>query len=106
MKTIIIMLAMLPLAGCASWFRCETPVDKPPVIQYKYIVNQVPEDLLTIPPMVAPIDTTVSSDKDAALWIADRERRTQELEKRLRAVKEFQDNRLKTINIPADIIIK
>jgi PBP1b-binding outer membrane lipoprotein LpoB len=81
------------------------------VTKYKYVVVTVPQDLLTIPSQVSPIDPKTATDKDAAKWMLDSEARYIEIEKRLKSVKAYLDNKLKELQIDLkipkeDVIVK
>lgn len=101
----VLMGIVICLTGCTS-LMCPPEKDQPVVVKYKYILNQVPDELLTIPDETPDIDTAVATDKDAALWMTDKERRSRELEKRLTAIKQYQDKKLKSLNLPEADIIK
>lgn len=81
------------------------------VTKYKYVVVTVPQDLLTVPPQITPIDAKTATDKDAAKWMLDSEARYLEIEKRLKSVKTYLDNKMKELQddlkIPKeDVIVK
>lgn len=100
-----LLIALVPLFLLAG---CETNPIKPEekiVTKYKYVVTTIPEEMLEVPKPVPNIDTKTSTDKDAALWLVEKEKRTQELEKKLRAVKSYQDRKLKELTVPKEDII-
>lgn len=101
MKKLILILAMLVLAGCAST-GTTIPIEPTTVLHYKYIVTTVPAEMLIVPPPVPNIDLTTATDKDVAAWMLDGEQRTEGLEDRLKAVKTYLDNKIKTLNLPPD----
>ena len=102
MKTIFIIFICFVLVGCNS-----TPKKEPPtqIIKYKYVAYRIPPEILTIPAPVNRIDIKKATDKDVGLWIIDSERRTIEIEKRLKVIKSLQDKQmtdLKKMN-PEDV---
>jgi len=102
-KNIIISCLAALLVGCAN---TKQLVDQSVVVKYKYIVMLIPEEMLTIPDLERKLDTMIATDKDAAKWMIDWERRYQEIEKRLRTVKEYQDRRLRELTLPPEDVIK
>ena len=81
-------------------------VDQSVAVKYKYVVITIPESMLVIPEPERKLDTTKATDRDAALWMGDWERRYQEIEKRLKTIKEYQDRKLKELNLPAADVIR
>ena len=103
MKTFLICCLSFLLFGCATQKQL---VDQSVAIKYKYVVMTIPNEMLTIPDPERKLDTSIATDKDAAKWMVDWERRYQEIEKRLRTVKEYQDRRLKELTLPPEDVIK
>lgn len=107
MKTILVALIVAStLTGCASWFKKEeTP---PPVVatKLKYVVVTIPNEMLEIPGPESRLDTGVATDKETARWMNDWERRYQEVERRLKKIKEYQDKKLQELKIPPEDVIK
>ena len=104
MKKLLVLLMALSLTGCASWL-CKEPTQ---VVKYKYIVSTVPDDLLAIPDPMYKIDPTTATDKAAGLWMTDSERRSLELEKKLKQIKALQAKQLEDLKKlpPEDVITK
>lgn len=102
MKKLMIIVALLTLSGC-TW-----PVkpDQSTVVKYKYIVNTIPEEMLTVPSPTYKIDSVSATDKDASKWMIDSEKRYQEIEKKLKAIKTYQDDKLKNLKVPPEDLIK
>jgi hypothetical protein len=90
MKKILLALAMAAtLVGCGT-----TPpakIEPSVVVQYKYVAAPIPEEFLVIPDKVQPIDLSVSTQKDVSDWLARSEGRTNDLEAKLRKVKDLQE---------------
>ncbi len=103
MKKLIALLLVAVLAGCATQKQL---VDQTVAIKYKYVVMLVPEEMLAIPEVERKLDTTIATDKDAAKWMVDWERRYQEIERRLKTIKTYQDRRLKELTLPPEDVIK
>lgn len=103
MKLAALLLLLPLLAGCPG--TAPTKPDQPAVIQYKYVVTKIPDELFKRPEGCADIDTKVATDKDAAKWMIECEKRNAEIERRLDRVKRYQDEKLKSLSVPeADII--
>jgi hypothetical protein len=104
MKLILTLIMSASLAGC---FGTIPPVEPNTVIKFKYIVNTIPGDLLTVPPYVQPLPET-ANDQDIANWLLDGEKRSLEVESKLKAIKKLQDDRLKELEkLPKeDVIVK
>jgi hypothetical protein len=103
MKTLIAICAIALLSGCATQKQL---VDQTVAIKYKYVVMTVPEEMLAVPDIERKLDPTTATDKDAAKWMIDWERRYQEIEKRLKTIKTYQDRRLKELTLPPEDVIK
>jgi len=88
MKTILTILSCLILVGCGSSPKAPEPTQ---VIKYKYVVYSVPNELLAIPSQVKKLDPLKATDKDVGLWILDSEKRSFEMEKKLKAIKSLQE---------------
>jgi hypothetical protein len=101
MKKILLALSLL-LIGCTT---VPQVIDKP-AVSYKYVVVKIPDEMLTVPVPGPKIDVELATDKVTADWMVDWEKRYQEIEKRLKAVKDYQDRRLKELNLPADAVIQ
>ena len=102
MKKLLILMMVISLSACELF-----PVkpDQPAVVKYKYIVNTIPEEMLSIPTAVPDLDLSVATDKDAAKWMIDSESRYQTIEKKLEAVKTYQDDKIKNLSVPAEDVI-
>lgn len=104
MKIFITALCIAALlSGCAT---TKQLVDQSVAIKYKYVVMLIPEEMLTVPEPERMLDTKVASDKETATWMVDWERRYQEIEKRFKTIKAYQDRRLKELTIPPEDVIK
>lgn len=103
MKALLILVLASVLQGCAPFKTVPETI-----IKYKYVVITAPEEHLKIPAQIAPLDTKTATDKDAGNWILDTERRSLELEAKLKRIKELQDRRLKELeSLPkADVSIR
>jgi uncharacterized protein YceK len=105
MRSLLIALVLgFMIAGCST---TETLCkEKPQVVKYKYIVNQVPAKLLEVPAPMYKLDLSTATDKDVALWMIDSEKRAIEIEQKLIQVKTYQDARLKELStLPADNVL-
>lgn len=103
MKLITLAAAVLLLSGCAT----TQLLDQPLFTKYKYVVTTVPEELLTIPAPTYRIDPATATDKEGAKWIVDDKGRAIELEKRLKAIKAWQDRQLLEIKkLPEADVVK
>jgi hypothetical protein len=91
------------LAACNPIRPCE---EQPVATKYKYIVTEIPETMLVVPANVNPIDTKTATDKDAAKWMIESEKRSKIIEQQLKAIKQYQEDRLKLIDVPKTDIIK
>lgn len=100
---IILCILSLLLVGCAT---DKQLVDQSVAIKYKYIVMLVPEEMLAVPDIERTIDSSTATDKDTAKWMVDWERRYQEIERRLKTVKTYQDRRLRELTLPPEDVIK
>ena len=102
MKKLLILMMAISLSACELF-----PVkpDQPVLVKYKYIVNTIPEEMLSIPTAVPDLDLSVATDKDAAKWMIDSESRYQTIEKKLEAVKTYQDDKIKNLSVPAEDVI-
>lgn len=94
MKTSLIITICLLMMGCSSITKKESPTQ---IVKYKYIAYTVPSELLTIPTPITRIDPKRVTDKDIGIWIIDSERRSIELEKRLKAIKTLQEKQLRDL---------
>ena len=104
MKSILIaIMTTVSLVGCANM---QPPKDI--VVKYKYVVNTIPEEMLTVPPQVPAIDITTADDITVGGWMLDGEKRSLEIEGKLKSIKDLQDKRLLDLKaLPAeDVIIK
>ncbi len=82
MRALIVLSCLL--VGCSS-LCTSVPVERL-IVKHEYIAAEVPLELLTIPPQL-PVPGATATDKDLALWLLDNERRTLELEQKLRHVR-------------------
>lgn len=106
--SLLLLLAMSLLAGCDGLnIRPESGV----VVRTKYVVTTIPDELLTLPPptpaLTAPRDRT---DKEAAIWMIESEKRYLEIEKRLAEIKRYQANKLEELKKqlqvkPEDLVV-
>lgn len=103
MKAIIGLFVAAMLVGCATEKQL---VDQPVVIKYKYVISTIPDEMLTVPEPEAAIDPNTATDKDAAKWFVAWEKRYQEIERRLKAIKDYQIQRLKELKIPPEDVVK
>lgn len=103
MKHILVPLLVLSIAGCAI---DEVKVDAPAVIKYKYVINTVPDEMLVKPDPIPRIDPAVATDKDAANWMLESEKRYMIIEKRFDAVKQYLQEKIMNFKIPAEDVIK
>lgn len=103
MKALLIAIMSMALFGCAT---DKQLVDQTVAVKYKYVVMTIPEELLTVPGVERSIDPNMASDKEAAKWMIDWDRRYQEIEKRLKTIKTYQDRRLKELTLPPEDVIK
>ena len=85
----VLAIALL-LSGCGAFETKEQPV----AVQTKYVITTIPAEMLTVPPPTYKIDPATATDKDAAHWMTDSEARYLEIEKKLQAVKKYQDGKL------------
>lgn len=99
----LIAICLLSLTGCPTMGPLR---DQEVAVKYKYVVTSIPVDLTTVPPATVKIDPKTATDKEMAKWMADSEARYLEIEKRLKAIKDYQENKLKDLKIPAEDIIK
>jgi hypothetical protein len=106
MKNILIsLLACFSLSACSfPWVKPDQ--DKPIVVKYKYIVTTIPDTMLMIPPKVDKVDPFSITDKDAAKWLIDSEVRSSTIESQLKAIKTYQDEKLKSLSYPPEDIIR
>ena len=102
---IALILASTLITGCVTQ---PTVRDAEIIIKYKYIVNTIPADMLSIPAQVGKVDPTIDSDDAIATWMLDGEKRYLEIEGKLRSIKDLQDDRLKELEKLSkdDVIIK
>lgn len=68
---------------------CQICPEKPPVIQYEYIVKQPPAEFLEIPAYPTVQLTEHSMQSDIAEWILDLDLRAKDMELKLIKIKEF-----------------
>ena len=107
MKKILIgILLFATLAGCALFGPKTQLVDQNTAIKYKYVIITIPDEMIEIPASERRLDTSVATDKETAKWMSDWERRYQDVEKRLKTVKSYQDRKIKELNIPTEDIIR
>lgn len=103
MKPIIALCLVILLGGCAS---TKQLVDQSVVVKYKYVLMTIPDEMLVIPEVEKNLDLTTATDKDAAKWMIDWERRYQEIEKLLKTIKTYQNRRISELTLPPEDIIK
>lgn len=89
MKLIIAALAALSLAGCSYNIKEDQPV----VVKHTETLITIPDSMFEIPDPIALIDPTKINDKIFAIWLLSKEARAIEIEKRLKAIKEYQDKK-------------
>ena len=102
MKILFLVLTLL-LTSCATTSQI---VDQSTAVKYKYVIITIPDDMLAIPTPERSIDPNVATDKDAARWMIDWEKRYQEIEKKLKLIKTFQDQKLNELKLPPEDVIK
>jgi hypothetical protein len=86
-KTLIAFVFAVALAGCAS--RATIPLEQPVVQRVEYVIKVPPQELLSIPPNVQPIDVERAKQSDVAQWIILNEQRTRKLENMLMEIAKF-----------------
>lgn len=95
-KLLLTLMLSLSLVGCATTRQGDP---KPSVVvEYKYVTNPIPDEVLYIPPQVKPLDFKADpkpTQRDVAKWIAESELRTSIMEKNLMLLKKHQDNQTK-----------
>lgn len=109
MKLILSLIAAALMTGCA--FDSKVLIPERIVTKYKYVVTTVPDEFLEVPAQVPNLDTKTATDADAAKWILDKEERSQNMETKLRSIKDNQGKKLQDLKtdlkIPKeDIIVK
>ena len=103
MNKLIIFILTIFLTGCVTFSK---KPDQELIVKYKYIVTEIPAELLVIPAPMYKINPKTATDKDAAQWLIDSEKRFLEIEKKLQAIKAYLDKKLKELNIPENDLIK
>jgi hypothetical protein len=99
---LFLLALILAISGCAT---NPAAPDKDVVVKYKYVVTTVPVELLTMPDPMYTIDVKTATDKEAAIWLIDSEKRAQIIESKLAAIKAFLERKIKELNVPeADVI--
>jgi uncharacterized protein YcfL len=88
MKTLLSIFSCLILVGCGSTPKAPEPTQ---VIKFKYVMYSIPNELLSIPSQVTRLDPLKATDKDVSLWILDSEKRSIEMEKKLKTIKRLQE---------------
>lgn len=102
MKPLILAICLL-LAGCTSMQTRDGPL----FVQYKYVFVTIPDDMLEVPEPVYKLNPETATDRDAGVWMLDSERRALELEKKLKRIKAYQDQKLQDLKkLPEDDVIK
>lgn len=104
MKFILALILSASLVGCGGTM----PVEPNTVVKFKYIVNTIPEELLTIPAPIPNINPATDDDNTVGLWLLDGEKRALEIEGKLKSIKKLQADRLEEVKKlpPDDVIIK
>lgn len=102
MKLVYIIPFCLALAGCETIQK----LDQTTATRYKYVVTQIPDEVLKVPNPMYKIDPKTATDKEMAKWMADSEQRYLEIERKLREVKEYQEKKLKDLKVPPEDIIR
>lgn len=101
MKVICSIILAMTLMGCGATI----PREQDTVVKFKYIVNTIPEETLTIPPHI-PSPPEPSTDQDIANWLLDGEKRSLDIESKLRSIKKLQADRLEELKkLPKDDVI-
>ena len=101
MKIILTLILAMLITGCAT-----RPVKEPQIlVKYKYVVTSIPSEMLEIPVPVRELDLSTATDQDAARWIISSEKRSLELEAKLKAIKSYLVDRLKNLSIPPEDLI-
>lgn len=95
MRVIVALVLSLALIGCAT--------TKPPTVEPTIIVKQklipltIPTEMFALPAYPETVDPKRMTDKDLAIWLIENEKRNQEIEKRLGAIRAYQEQRLKDL---------
>lgn len=83
MRTLILISCCF-LSACCSY---ETKPNDP-IISHEIHIKKIPEELLIIPPKVQKPNLN-GTQKDIALWLIEKEKRTNLLENQLQKIKDF-----------------
>jgi len=86
MKLLGILISAALLTGCATIGQKPEIVIKTEVIKLK-----IPQSLVEIPPYPKAIDIETATQADVSKFIAETEKRMYELERKLEAIKEYDD---------------
>jgi hypothetical protein len=102
MKLILALIMSIALVGCDTLPK----VEENTVVKFKYIVNTIPSELLAVPAPLPKVDPTKDDDKTIGNWLLDGEKRSLEIEGKLRSIKKLQDQRLEELKkLPKDDVI-
>lgn len=104
MKKLLILTLILLLTGCSTFPTVQPEASV--VVKYKYVVTEIPAELMSVPDPMYQLNLETATDKDAATWLVDSERRAKIIEERLKSIKLYQDNRIKSLNYPPEDIIR
>lgn len=89
-KYIIIAITAFTLSGCGALTKKE-----PPVIEYRNAQKSAPAELYDIPPYPKLEFNEETKQSDVAQWIIDIEQYIQNLEGKIKALKEFFEPEVK-----------
>lgn len=86
MKQLAALILCIVLTGCAT---CEPQLET--ITKLERIVVKPPVELLNIPVQDMPIDVDHATQRTIAEWILKSERRTQQMEDQLKALKKWSE---------------
>ena len=104
MKSLLLIVGLSSIL-CACNPACIRP-DPEVVVKYKYVISEIPGEMLVVPPKVNDLNPDTATDKEAAVWMIQSEARSSQIEKQLKAIKKYQDDKLQNLTYPAEDIIK
>ncbi len=93
MKLLAVICLSLALIGCSTV--PTTKIEPQIIVKQKLIPLTIPAEMFEMPPYPDAVDPRKMTDKDAAIWLIENEKRNQEIDKRLTAIKKYQEQRLK-----------
>lgn len=86
MIKLTLTVTCLLLAGCAT---CDPQIET--VTKIERVVVKPPIELLTVPPVDMAIDVDSATQRTVAEWILKAERRSQQMEDQLKALKKWYE---------------